>query len=89
MAPAGIAAVEAAKADGSWTSLDDVEDLVEPADLTAALDADPEARARFDALPSSQRKMALYWVSTAKREPTRDKRIAAVIAAALEGRRLF
>jgi len=45
MAPAGLAVVEAAKADGSWTSLDDVEALVVPDDLAAALSADPAAAA--------------------------------------------
>lgn len=89
MAAPGLAAVAAAKADGSWTSLDDVEDLVEPADLAAALDADADVRRRFHALPGSQRKMAIYWVASAKREPTRLKRIAEIVAATLEGRRLF
>ena len=37
MAPAGLAVVEAAKADGSWTLLDAVEDLLVPDDLAAAL----------------------------------------------------
>ena len=35
LAPAGLAAVTDAKADGSWTALDAVEELVEPEDLGA------------------------------------------------------
>jgi uncharacterized protein YdeI (YjbR/CyaY-like superfamily) len=45
MENAGLAAIEAAKADGSWHALDDVEDLVVPDDLAAALAADPAAAA--------------------------------------------
>ena len=86
MAPAGIAAVETAKANGSWTLLDDVENLLVPTDLQAALEANPEASENFSALTASSRKMALYWIASAKRPETRAKRIAETIAAAAEGR---
>ena len=43
MAPAGLAKVEAAKADGTWTLLDEVETLTVPPDLAAALAALPPA----------------------------------------------
>ena len=43
MTDAGLAAVEAAKADGSWHALDDVENLVVPGDLLAALAANTAA----------------------------------------------
>jgi uncharacterized protein YdeI (YjbR/CyaY-like superfamily) len=88
MRPAGLAAVEAAKANGSWNLLDDVEDLVVPADLAAALEADPDAARHFAAFPDSARKMALYWVSSARRPETRAKRIAHVVSLAAAGRRL-
>ena len=39
MSPAGLAAIERAKANGSWTLLDSVERLEVPPDLAAALDA--------------------------------------------------
>jgi uncharacterized protein YdeI (YjbR/CyaY-like superfamily) len=51
LAPAGRAVVEAARADGSWTALDDIENLIEPDDLRAALDASPAARRERDAFP--------------------------------------
>ena len=56
MEPAGLALVEAAKADGSWTLLDAVEDLVVPDDLGAAFDAAPPAREHFEAFPRSVRR---------------------------------
>jgi uncharacterized protein YdeI (YjbR/CyaY-like superfamily) len=86
MTPAGLAAIESAKANGSWKALDDVEALVVPDDLTAAFEAEPRAAAGFAALPESGRKMALYWIASAKRPATRAKRIAATVRAAAEGR---
>ena len=87
MTPAGLAVVERAKASGQWTLLDDVEDLVEPADLRAALDADPAARSAWDAFPPSGRKSLLGWIATAKRAPTRERRIATTVSEAAAGRR--
>ena len=87
MQPAGLAAVEKAKADGSWTRLDAVETLTEPEDLRAALDAEPRARAEWDAFPPSVRRAVLEWISSAKREPTRAKRVALTVSEAAAGRR--
>lgn len=86
MAPAGLAAVAAAKADGSWTILDEVETLAAPADLAAALADNPDAEHGFAALPPSTRKQLLYWIASAKRPVTRERRIAEIAAAAAENR---
>ena len=75
MAPAGIASVERAKADGSWTALDDIEQGLVPADLAAALDAHPPAAHHFEAFPKSVRRAILVWVAAAKRPQTRAARI--------------
>jgi uncharacterized protein YdeI (YjbR/CyaY-like superfamily) len=85
MKPAGLAAVEAAVADGSWTALDAVEDLVEPDELAAALDAEPAARASWDGFSPSARKGILAWIITAKRPETRSRRIAETVRLAAEG----
>ena len=79
MAAPGRAVVEAAKASGTWTALDDVENLVEPAELTAALDAVPEARVAWDALPRSARRATLEWIAAAKRPATRERRLAETV----------
>jgi uncharacterized protein YdeI (YjbR/CyaY-like superfamily) len=76
MAPAGLAVIEAAKADGSWTLLDDVENLVVPDDLAAAFAAHPPAREHWDAFPRSARRAILEWIVQAKRAETRAKRVA-------------
>ncbi|HLF41129.1 MAG TPA: YdeI/OmpD-associated family protein [Acidimicrobiia bacterium] len=68
--------IEAAKASGSWTMLDDVEALIVPDDLELALSEDERARRHFDAFPRSAKKQILYWIKTARRAETRERRIA-------------
>lgn len=87
MAPAGIAAVERAQANGSWTILDSVEQLEVPDDLQAALQARPPARTHWDAFPPSARKMLLGWIALARRPQTRAQRIDATAAAAQRNER--
>ncbi len=76
MLPAGLAAIEEAKRTGTWTMLDDVENLVVPDDLASALDANPPAREHWDAFSRSPRRAILEWIAQAKRPETRAKRIA-------------
>lgn len=82
MAPAGLAAIEVAKRNGSWSLLDAVEDLAVPDDLAQALSVDVSARTNFDAFPATARKQYLYWVLSAKRPATREARIREVVALA-------
>jgi uncharacterized protein YdeI (YjbR/CyaY-like superfamily) len=87
MAPAGLAAIERARADGSWSILMSAERLEVPEDLSAALAADPAARQAFTSFPPSTRQTLLSWVATAKRPATRASRIARIVAAAARGDR--
>ncbi len=87
MTEAGRAAVDRARDDGTWTALDDVEDLVVPADLGAALDARPPARDEWDAFPPSARRGILEWVLNAKRDATRAGRIEETARLAQRGKR--
>ena len=86
MAPAGLAAVEVAKRDGSWTAYDAIEALVVPDDLAVALDEHPRAREGFDAFSTTDKKQLLWWVVSARRAPTRSDRIARVVEGALARR---
>lgn len=86
MTEAGMAAVERAKADGSWTVLEEVDALEMPPDLTEALAADETAAANFEAFSPSIKKGFLWWVRSAKREQTRAKRIAETVRLAAENR---
>jgi uncharacterized protein YdeI (YjbR/CyaY-like superfamily) len=87
MLPAGLAAVEAAKARGTWTALDEVEELRVPADLAAALAADPEASRAGDTFPRSTVRAILEWISNAKKPETRAARVATTVSEAHAGRR--
>ncbi|WP_439591021.1 YdeI/OmpD-associated family protein [Microbacterium sp.] len=85
MTDAGRAAVELAKANGSWTILDNAEALREPDDLAAGLDADPAARAAWDAFPPSARKLGISNVDMARRPETRAARVAKIVTDAANG----
>lgn len=87
MAPAGLAKVEAAKADGSWAALDAIENLEVPEDLAAALAEYPNAATHFDAFPRSVKRGILEWIASAKRAETRAKRIAETARLAEENQR--
>ena len=87
MAPAGLAAIDLAKANGSWEVLDSVERLDVPEDLAAALEARPPAAANFAAFPPSARKMQLAWVALAVRPETRAARITEIAEAAARNER--
>jgi uncharacterized protein YdeI (YjbR/CyaY-like superfamily) len=87
MAPAGLRAVEAAKRDGSWRRLDEVEDLVVPDDLAAAFDRHPGAREQWDAFPRSPRRAMLEWIVQARRPETRAKRVEQTARSAARGER--
>ena len=87
MAPAGLAAVERARANGAWDVLDSVERLVVPDDLAAALEMRPPAAANFAAFTPSARKMLLGWIAVARRPETRARRVAEVAEAAARNER--
>ncbi len=75
MHSAGLAKIEAAKRDGSWTKLDEIEDGVIPDDLIAMFAKYRRSKENFEAFPRSVRRGILEWISTAKRPETRLARI--------------
>jgi uncharacterized protein YdeI (YjbR/CyaY-like superfamily) len=89
MAPAGLAAIERAKANGSWTLLDDVEQGIVPGDLARALSERPLAAANFEAFPKSAKRAMLEWVAQAKRPETRAKRVTEIAARAAANERAY
>lgn len=88
MAPAGLAAIERAKANGSWELLDSVERGEAPADLTDALAARPPAAANWAAWPPGARKQALGSIALARRPETRAQRIDKIVDHAARNVRL-
>jgi uncharacterized protein YdeI (YjbR/CyaY-like superfamily) len=81
MQPAGRAAVDAAKADGRWAvAYAPSSEAEAPADLVAAIAADPAARAMFDVLTKANRFALIYRVNAVKRAETRERKISEFVA---------
>lgn len=87
MMQAGLASIETAKQNGTWSLMDDIENLIIPEDLASALNENESAMAFFESQSKSIRKTLMHWVVTAKRAETREKRIAVIAEEAAKGMR--
>ena len=86
MTPAGVAAFEAARADGRLDRAYPGQASIEvPDDLAAALEAEPAARASFESLSSQNRYAVLLRIHQAARPQTRAQRIERVVAMLARG----
>ncbi len=86
MRAAGLSAIAAAKADGRWEAAYAGQASIEPpADLLAALAAEPRAQAMFELLTSQNRYSVLLRIDNAKRADTRARRIAQFVAMLARG----
>jgi uncharacterized protein YdeI (YjbR/CyaY-like superfamily) len=84
MSEAGLKKIDAAKQDGSWTMLDEIEALTIPVDLKQALEANETANRNFESFSNSAKKNILFWIDSAKRPETRLKRIEQTISSAVQ-----
>ena len=75
MTPAGYKSIETAKQNGSWTILDEVEELLIPADLEKAFENYKDSKEFFLSLSKSAKKIILHWIVSAKRPETRQNRV--------------
>jgi len=75
MTKAGFEIVETAKQNGCWTILDDAEALIIPADLEEEFQRRQNAKEYFLSLSRSDKRNILQWLTLAKRQETRQKRI--------------
>ncbi|MHA4896338.1 YdeI/OmpD-associated family protein [Pedobacter sp. PWIIR3] len=87
MKEAGFATIETAKGNGSWTILDEVEELLVPSDLEMALMEAAGAKTYFTGLSKSIRKGMLQWIVLAKRPETRQNRINEIAELAAIGKK--
>ena len=85
MTPAGCKPIDAAKRDGAWSFLDDIENVVIPDDLVSALQENKTAQREFDRFNRSAMKVILRWIKTAKRSDTRAKRVHETVRLAAKG----
>lgn len=82
MTEAGFNSIDIAKHNGSWTLLDEVEELIIPHDLEKEFTNKPQAKAFFFSLSKSNKKSILHWLVMARKNETREKRIVEVIECA-------
>jgi uncharacterized protein YdeI (YjbR/CyaY-like superfamily) len=85
MTEAGFDSIETAKQNGTWSIMDDVENLIVPEDLRIALSENESAMDFFQRQSNSIKKGMLYWVVIAKRTETRKKRITDIVQSAAKG----
>lgn len=87
--PAGLAVVEAARADGRWQQAYASSSSFEmPEDFLAALAKRPKARAFFESLNKANRYAIYHRLHTAKRPETRAKRLQEFLAMLQRGEKL-
>lgn len=79
MTKAGFEIVEKAKQNGSWTILDEAEALIIPIDLEKEFETRPNAKQYFLSLSRSDKRNILQWLTLAKRQETRQKRITEIV----------
>jgi uncharacterized protein YdeI (YjbR/CyaY-like superfamily) len=87
MHPAGVRAFEARTEAGTY-SYEQREAAAFDPERERRLRANAAAAAFFDAQPPGYRRTATHWVMSAKREETRDRRLAQLIADSAAGRRI-
>lgn len=80
MHESGLRKIEIAKQNGSWESLDHVENHIMPEDLLLAFSQNKLALENYYNFSPSYRKSYLYWLNQAKRAETRKARIAEIIS---------
>jgi len=83
----GLAKIETAKQNGSWNSLDAVEDLIIPDDLKSAFEQNEIAFENYKSFSRSYKKGYLYWLNQAKRQETRHNRIIEIIKRCSENKK--
>lgn len=75
MTPAGFNVIDVAQQNGSWTILDEVEELIIPPELENAFEKFENSKDYFSSLSKSKKKVLLQWIALAKTVATRQKRI--------------
>jgi uncharacterized protein YdeI (YjbR/CyaY-like superfamily) len=89
MKPAGLKAIQRAKADGSWdAAYDSPSTATVPGDLQVALDKNPQAKTFFSTLDSQNRYAVLYRIQTVKKAETRSRKIQQFVEMLARGEKL-
>jgi len=87
MTPAGLEAIAIAKKNGMWTALNDVDKMIIPDDLQKEFSKNKKASENFTAFSPSAKKIILYWIQSAKKPETREKRISETVNSASQNKK--
>lgn len=87
MTAAGLAKIKEAKANGQWRAATLRADTTNiPADLQQALKANSPARHDFDRLAPSHKRQYIQWITSAKTDQTRQRRIQETVKLVAENK---
>ena len=75
MTASGQKLIDLAKMNGTWTAMEEIDNLIIPADLKKIFVKNKKASKNFEAFPPSSKKIILNWILSAKRQETREQRI--------------
>ena len=82
MTDSGMLAIKIAKENGSWDRLNEVDNLVLPADLLKAFNKNKLAKSNWEKFSKSVKQGILQWLLSAKKTETRQKRISEIVSLA-------
>ena len=88
MHSSGLKSVEEGKTNGLWHFMDDVDNLIVPADLETSLKSTEGAFEFFDQINDSSKRNSLRWLKLAKTEKTRQKRLLELTRLSAHGEKL-
>ena len=88
MMPAGLAAIEQGKQNGSWDVLNNSDNLINPPELEAEFVKNPLARTHFDSFSPSSKRLILQWIYDAKTDTTRHNRVSQTVESAKRGEKV-
>ena len=89
MTAAGLQKAEAAQLDGSWTRLEAVYEITLPEDFRNSLAADLAAQKNFEGFSNSVKRQILWWIESAKKTETRQRRIELAMISMAQNRLPF
>jgi uncharacterized protein YdeI (YjbR/CyaY-like superfamily) len=88
MAEAGLRKIEEARRNGNWEQTLGTPKEMIPKDFQKALDSNKKAKQFFLGLSKTNRYMYAYWISSAKKEATKQQRITKALERLSVGKKL-
>lgn len=87
MTKGGMEKIRKAKKDGSWFTLDPIDALEMPGELSKAFARNKKALKNFESFPPGIKKQLFHWVLSARREETKTTRVKEIVSKAARNER--